>query len=152
MATLFVDPQTPRNPDAEPQFAMGGWIATAPFEDLLGMHIEQAGDGRARLSMPFLVQYAQGGGVMHGGALTSLADTAVAMAIKSLLPDGAIFATTELKMEFLAPARFGPVTAEAQVRGPEGREFYGEALLRDQQGGLLARFSSVFRLARGQQP
>lgn len=151
MARLLVSPESPRDLAGAPQFGLAGWIATAPFEDLLGMRIEQAAAGQAVLSMPFLVKHAQGGGVMHGGALTSLADTAVAMAIKSLLPEGTIFATTELKMEFFAPAREGRVVAEAQVRGPEGRQFFGEALLRDEQGEPLARFSSVFRLARGQQ-
>jgi len=150
MARLLVDAGSPRDPEAS-QFELDGWIATAPFEDLLEMRIETAAAGRAVLSMPFLVKHAQGGGVLHGGALTSLADTAVAMAIKSLLPEGAFFATTDLKMEFLAPAKAGRVRAEAQVHGPEGREFYGEARLIDAQGTLLARFSSVFRLARGQQ-
>jgi len=42
---------------------------------------------------------------MHGGALTALADTAVAMAIKSLLLEGTRFATIKLVMEFLAPVR-----------------------------------------------
>jgi len=151
MARLLVDAGSPRDPEGLPQFELEGWIATAPFEDLLEMRIESAAAGRAVLSMPFLVKHAQGGGVLHGGALTSLADTAVAMAIKSLLPEGAFFATTELKMEFLAPAKVGRVRSEAQVHGPEGREFYGEAQLFDAQGTLLARFSSVFRLARGQQ-
>ncbi len=149
MAKLLVDENTQRKA-AETQFEMESWIDGAPFEDLLGMTIEQAAEGRAVLSLPFTVKLAQGGGLMHGGALTSLADTAVAMAIKTLLSEGARFATTELSMRFLSPVKGGRVTAEARVRGPEGRSFYGEAVLTDDKGVEVARFCSTFRVARGQ--
>ncbi len=134
----------------ERQFDLQGWIDTAPFEDLLGMSIETAAEGRAVLSMPFTVQLAQGGGYLHGGALTALADTAVAIAIKTLLPEGTVFATTELSTRFLAPVREGRVTAAAAVRGPEGRTFQGEAVITDEEGREVVRFNSVFKVARGQ--
>jgi uncharacterized protein (TIGR00369 family) len=150
MARLLVPEMTPVRTDGPPQFALEGWVDTAPFEDLLGIVIESAGKGRARLSLPFVVRLAQGGGVLHGGALTTLADTAVAMAIKTLLPAGTRFATTELSTRFLAPLCRGRVTAEACVTGPQGRTFHGEATVRDEEGGEVARFTSVFRVARGQ--
>lgn len=149
MAILLVDGEQPRRPDIS-QFRLDGWIATAPFEDHVGLVIDEAEAGVARLTMPFRVCLANGGGVMHGGALVTLADTAVAMAIKSILPDGTTFATTELQTVFLAPVTAGMVTALARVRGPEGRTFFGEAEIRDETDTVVARFSSVFRVARGQ--
>ena len=41
-------------------------------------------------------------------------------------------------------------SARARVHGPEGRTFHGEAELFDEGGILVARFRSVFRVARGQ--
>lgn len=149
MAIMLVDGEQPRRPEIT-QFQLNGWIATAPFEDHVGLTIESAVAGEARLSMPFRVCLANGGGVMHGGALVALADTAVAMAIKSVLPVGTIFATTELQTRFLAPVLSGTVIAVAKVRGPEGRTFRGEAELRDETGTVVARFQSVFRIARSQ--
>lgn len=149
MALLLVDGNALRDPQTE-QFRLEGWIAAAPFEDYVGLTIEAAAAGEARLSMPFRLCLANGGGVMHGGALVALADTAVAMAIKSVLPRGTVFATTDLQMQFLAPVQAGTVTALARVRGPEGRTFYGDAELRDTAGTTVARFHSVFRVARGQ--
>lgn len=148
MAHLLTDGDTPRQAGAH-QFELAGWIDTAPFEDLLGMHIEEAGEGRAVLSMGFPVKFAQGGGVLHGGALTALADTAVAIAIKTLLSPGTIFATTELTTRFLAPVLAGPVRATAAVAGPQGRSFTGEALL-EADGRAVAHFTATFRVARGQ--
>ncbi len=149
MSILFVDGDTPRS-DSQAQFELKGWIDTAPFEDLCGIVIEETGQGRAVLSMPFVVKLAQGGGVAHGGALTTLADTAVAMAIKSLLPEGTIFATTELTTRFLAPVRKGAIRATAVVAFPLGRTLHGEATITDEDGREVARFTSVFRIARGQ--
>jgi uncharacterized protein (TIGR00369 family) len=149
MARLLVDGDVPHKA-GERQFELTGWVATAPFEDLLEMTIEEAAAGHAVLSLPFKVKHAQGGGFLHGGALTALADTAVAMAIKTLLPEGTVFATVELTMRFLAPVREGRVRAEARVSGPEGRTFRGEAVMTDADGREVARFGSVFRIARGQ--
>ena len=132
------------------QFVLTAWIETAPFEDLLGLEIKAAAHGEAVLTLDYRVKHANGGGMMHGGALVALADTAVAMAIKSLLPRGTVFATTELSMKFEAPLNSGQVCARARVSGPEGRSFFGSAELIDQAGQRIGCFSCVFRVARGQ--
>ncbi len=149
MARLLTNPESLRRPEEE-QFQLAEWIDTAPFEDLVGLTIERVQGGRAVLSLPFTIKLSQGGGVMHGGALVTLADTAVAMAIKSLLPPGTVFATTELTTRFLAPVREGRLTATAVIRGPQGRTFHGEACIADAEGREVALFTSVFRVARGQ--
>lgn len=147
MARLLVDGEQLKKPGTE-QFTLNEWIETAPLEDLLDMHIESAAGGEAVLSMPFRVKLSNGGGVMHGGALTALADTAVAMAIKSLLPAGSRFATTHLHMEFLVPVHAGRVLAKARVTGPDGRRFHGHVDLFDQDGQRVACFGCEFRVAR----
>ncbi len=149
MARLTASEDDLRQPQ-QAQFELAGWIDTAPFEDLVGLKIEAAAEGKAVLTLPFRVKLAMGGGFMHGGAITTLADTAVAMAIKSVLPPGTRFATTELTTRFLAPVKQGLVTATAHVRGPEGRSFYGEAKITDESGVEVAFFTADFRVARGQ--
>ena len=144
---LFANQDEPREPRAV-QFELEEWIDSSPFERLLGLRIEHAVEGRALLVLPFTVKLANGGGVMHGGAMTTLADTAVAMAIKSILPPGTVFATTGLTMEFKAPVLEGEVRAYARVRGPEGRIFHGECELRGERNELYASFTSVFKVAR----
>lgn len=80
--------------------------------------------------------------------MTTLADTAVAMAIKSILPAGTTFATIELSMEFVAPVLAGQVTARAKVHGVQDRIFHGDCDLLGESGELYARFKSVFKVAR----
>ncbi|GAU08287.1 PaaI family thioesterase [Desulfoplanes formicivorans] len=128
------------------------WIATAPFEDLLGMKIISASNGHAVLTMPFVRVLAQGLGFMHGGALVSLADTAVAMAAKSLLPPGTVFATTSITNRFLHPVTRGVVTARAVMTGRRGRDLMGNAEVTDEDGRVVMRFGAVFRVARKSWP
>ena len=130
------------------QVQLDQWIDCAPFERLLNMEIVEAADGHAVLTMPFYHDYAQGAGLMHGGALISLADTAVAMAIKGVLPPQTHFATIELSTKFLAPVRSGIVTARARIRKMEGRTIFGEATVYADTEKAVLEFASVFKLAK----
>lgn len=147
MVRMLVEGDAPRNP-SEQQFIMEDWVALAPFEELLGISILEADDGRAVLSMPFSVKLAQGGGVLHGGALTTLADTAAAMAIKTRVPESVPFATRDLKIRFLAPVCQGRVTATASLEQVDGRCYLVNVDLTDESGVRVAAFSADFRLLR----
>jgi uncharacterized protein (TIGR00369 family) len=129
-------------------FELPQWIACAPFEEYVGMRIDEAVDGRAVMSMPFKVKLCQGKGLMHGGAITALADTAVAIAIKTLLPEGTHFATVEMGLRFHAPVRGGSVKAVAHVAERDERTIKGEAEVFDQDGVKVATFHSVFKVKR----
>jgi len=129
-------------------FEMQGWITCAPFERLLQMEIIEASEGCATLKMPFLVDFAQGSGLMHGGALVSLADTAVVMAIKSVIPAGTQFVTVSLGAEFSHAVKLGVVTAKAKVTCQGGSEWRGEASICDEAGRVVVEFSSVFKVLK----
>ncbi len=133
------------------RFEMNQWISCAPFERLLNMTIVEACDGRATLTMPFLIDYAQGAGLMHGGALVSLADTAVVMAIKSIITPMSHLATTELESRFLLPVTKGDVTAKAEVVSREGRRLKGKATLYDEEGRAVMEFCSTFKVSKDAQ-
>jgi uncharacterized protein (TIGR00369 family) len=150
MAKLLDNPESLLIEDGNLPFKLEGWIDTAPFEDLIGIELVQVGGGEAILDCQARVKLTQGGGVVHGGVLTALADTAVAMAIKSLLPEGTVFATTELQMRFLTPVRSGRIRAYAEVCSSEERTYYGRATLYDASDVEVALFTSVFRVARNQ--
>ena len=124
------------------------WIDPAHFGRLLHMKIVTSGDGTAVLTMPFLIDFAQGSGLMHGGALVSLADTAVVMAIKSLVPPGTHFATTSIETKFLYPVKSGVVTARAHVTAKRQNRLYGRATLFNQEKRPVMEFRATFRIAK----
>ena len=133
------------------QFKMEKWISCAPFERLLKLKIVEADNGRAVLTMPFTKDMAQGAGLMHGGALVSLADTAVVMAIKSMIPPQTHFATITLESRFLHPVKKGMVTAKAHVGERDGRLFNGHASVYDDEDREVMQFTSVFKIAKDAQ-
>ncbi len=124
------------------------WISCAPFERLLNMAIVEAKDGHAVLTMPFFYDLAQGAGLMHGGALVSLADTAVVMAIKSVIPPQTHFATVSLESRFLHPVKQGMVTAKASADIALEKTINGQAVVYDQSDRAVLEFHSRFKIAK----
>ena len=100
--------------------------------------------------MPFYIQYAQGGrGLMHGGALVSLADTAVVMAIKSLIPPHSHFATIAAEVRYLLPVKKGVITRQGQGNGAGGKDRERPApLSTTKKSGAVMEFLSTFKIAR----
>ncbi|NNK95576.1 MAG: PaaI family thioesterase [Desulfobacterales bacterium] len=129
------------------QFERKKWISCAPFERLLQMNIVRVDEGQAVLTMPFSAELAQGAGLMHGGALVSLADTAVVMAIKSIVEPHTHFATISLESTFLYPVRKGIVTAHAEVKAAENRLISGRATLYNDDQKEILHFISTFKVA-----
>jgi acyl-CoA thioesterase len=127
------------------------WISCAPFESLLRMEIVEANDSTATLAMPFLYEFAQGAGLMHGGALISLADTAVVMAIKSRLSPDTHFATIHAESKFLYPVKKGIVTAKAQAEFDDDRTIHGASTVFDESGRPVLEFHSTFKIAKHRQ-
>jgi len=80
------------------------------------------------------------GGVLHGGALMTLADTAGALCAFLNLPDGAAGTTTiESKTNLLAAVRDGTVTATATPLKAGRTIIVVETEMRDSRGRLVAK-------------
>ena len=130
---------------------LNGWISCAPFEMLLNMKIIKAENAKATLKMPFYNDYAQGAGLMHGGAIVSLADTAVVMTIKSFLPPQTHFATISLSSKFLYAVKKGMITARAEAIIEDDRTIRGTATVFNDDDRPVLEFQSLFKIARDRQ-
>jgi uncharacterized protein (TIGR00369 family) len=80
-----------------------------------GFRLKDAAAGRATLQMKVQPRHMQVHGVVHGGVLASLADTAGGLALYLALPRGSRAATVEMKINFLEPVQSGTVFAEARI-------------------------------------
>lgn len=79
-------------------------------------------------------------GSVHGGYVAALLDSAIALAVYTVLPPGAGYTTTDLKIAYLRAvfAGTGPVQAEGRVINQGRRMVLGEARLTDREGRLCA--------------
>ncbi len=101
-----------------------GWLDNSPFIAHLGIRLEEIEPGRARLAMPFSDALPTMGNVVHGGAISSLVDTAAATAVwaGADVPERPRASTVGLTVDFLSPARGQGIAADARVvrRGSTG--------------------------------
>jgi uncharacterized protein (TIGR00369 family) len=70
-------------------------IASMPFAAGLGIRLETAGADETVAVLPWSDAHTTAGGLLHGGALMTLADTAGAVCAFLGLPDGMRTATTQ---------------------------------------------------------
>lgn len=109
------------------------------FPRLLGIEIDSITDTSARLSVEITENLLQLAGVMHGGAIATLVDTAVAMAILGACEAHAKFTTVELKVNYLRPLKEGRAVAEARLVQNGRRIIVADCDVFDAQGKLAAK-------------
>ncbi len=56
------------------------------------------------------------GGTVHGGALATLVDSAMGMALRTTTNEDEVPVTIDLNVSYLSPGRTGTLTATAQLR------------------------------------
>lgn len=88
-----------------------------PVNRHLGFRLISQGEGTAEVSMEIQEGFIQETGVVHGGILTTLADTTCVYALRPGLNPGLTMTSIELKLNFLRPvlAERGVVTARATM-------------------------------------
>jgi uncharacterized protein (TIGR00369 family) len=80
-----------------------------------GFVLAEAEPGRVVLRMRVGERHKQVHGVVHGGVVAALADTAAGLATYMAMPRGRRVATVEMKINYLEPVERGNITAEARV-------------------------------------
>jgi uncharacterized protein (TIGR00369 family) len=89
--------------------------AAMPFGPLLGIEFLDAGPEQVRARLAWAATRCTAGGVLHGGAIMGLADSAGGLLAYLNLPDGAEgTATIESKTNFFGAVRSGHVVARSR--------------------------------------
>ncbi|HXG66139.1 MAG TPA: PaaI family thioesterase [Blastocatellia bacterium] len=112
---------------------------TNHFPKYLGIELDSMEPGRARLSVAVKPELLQLQGVMHGGAIASLVDTAVAFAIISVSEPEDRFTTVEMKVNYLSPIREGRAVADARLIRNGRRIIVADCDVYDANGKLAAK-------------
>jgi 1,4-dihydroxy-2-naphthoyl-CoA hydrolase len=96
---------------SSPTADLDGMLAIMPFATACGVELLSATPEEVRGRMPWAAERCTSGGLLHGGALMSLADTLGAVCAFLNLPPGAGTSTIESKTNFFRGVRGGPVLA-----------------------------------------
>jgi len=89
-------------------------METMPFARQLGIELSEADRNEVRARLAWAEHLCTSGGVLHGGVVMTLADTAGALCAFLNLPEGALTSTIESKTNFFRGVREGTVEAVAR--------------------------------------
>jgi uncharacterized protein (TIGR00369 family) len=128
------------------------FIQALPHARALGMVLERLEDGVAVLSMAYDARFVgdPATGVIHGGAVSALMDTAAGAAVMSH-PAGALgTATMDLRIDYMRPAVPGRrITARAECYHTTRAVAFVRATASDGEGDLpVATATGAFTLER----
>lgn len=113
-------------------------LALMPFAESLGVRLREAGCDGVVGTLDWADERCTAGGLLHGGALMSLADSVGAVCAYLNLPPGAATSTIESKTNFFRGVRGGCVTASARPLHVGGRTIVVQTEIRDEAGRQVA--------------
>ncbi len=111
-----------------------------------GFQLDAAEAGRAVLRMKVRARHKQTHGVVHGGVLAALADTAGGLATYMVVPRGTRIATVEMKINYLEAVEKGTLIAEARVIRRGKNLAIVDCDVRDEEGKLVAKSLMTFSI------
>lgn len=115
-----------------------------PYAGLLGLELVSAERGAATFALDWRAELTRMEGILHGGALVSLLDTAAAFAVMTVLPPGGRTVTVDLTVHFLRPVSAGRLEARARVLRDGRRICVIQIEATDQTGVLISTATTTY--------
>jgi uncharacterized protein (TIGR00369 family) len=122
-------------------------MATSEFHTWAGMEVVEASAGEVTVAMDVSDRHLNLQGLVHGGMLAILADTACGLSIRSAMEAGRLHITTDMDIHYLAPARPGRLFGRGKAIRVGRSLAFAEASIEDAEGKLLARAQSRFSVS-----
>ncbi len=148
------NPETAADLDAKRQ-GLRDFFKTFPFFQLMGFELVDVEPSHARLSMSWRADLCQPAGIMHGGAIASLVDTAIAHSIL-LTPQyieahkqGGRIVSLDLRIKYLRPVSAGKIFCDARVTRMGRQIIHAVADVTDGEGKDIASGDSIYMLVAG---
>lgn len=124
-------------------------VGKAPFPKHMAMNLIEMEVGRAKIELLLSTVHLQPFGLVHGGVIATLIDTATFWAVFMSLDEDAGLVNVDLKLNYLRPATHGRLHAQGRSI-KEGKSLcYSEATVFDDLGTLLAHGTSTLMILPG---
>jgi uncharacterized protein (TIGR00369 family) len=129
---------------------LDGKLPPPPIAQLLDFRLTEVSEGRAVFTALPAEYHYNPIGVVQGGLVATLLDSAMGCAVQSTLPAGTGYTTLEIKVNFVRPLTHdtGVVTCEGTVIYVGGRMATAEARLTDAAGKLYAHGTTICLIMR----
>jgi len=122
-----------------------GHLPPPPISELVRMRLVDVENGRVTFACTPDASMYNPLGMVHGGLVCTLLDTATGCALHSTLPDGVGYTSVEIKVNYLKAVTVasGPLTAVGTVVKAGSRIGFAEAAATDASGALVATATST---------
>ena len=119
-----------------------------PAVALIGFDLVHVGDGCTTFRFVPDERHLNPLGSVHGGVLSTVADTALTTAVASRLDGDGMSTTVDLHVSFIRPVTIatGPLTCEARAVHIGGTLAYARAEMVDGAGSLYLQASATLRI------
>ncbi|WP_456387182.1 PaaI family thioesterase [Profundibacter sp.] len=116
-------------------------------QKLIGYELEAEADTFGLCHLDVGPQHLNTQGIVHGGILTVLMDTASGVTTRLSIDPATLppVMTVSLTVNYLAPALIGRITARGKIIGGGRKMIFAEATLTNAAGDVLATSSGVFK-------
>jgi uncharacterized protein (TIGR00369 family) len=118
-------------------------LAIMPFAATIGIALESAAPQQVTGRLAWSAELCTAGGVLHGGALMTLADSLGGLCAYLNLPDGAATATISSSANFLRPVRGGEVLGASRPVHVGRSVIVVQTELRDDSAALAAQVTQA---------
>ena len=113
-------------------------FAGVPYAKFLGLELGEVASGEATIHLTVRDELKQYQGVVHGGAVASLIDTASAFAVMTQIDVHERVTTTDLTIHYLRPITEGRMAATARIVRAGRRLFVLSVEVRNDRNVLVA--------------
>jgi len=113
-------------------------FAAVPYAKFLGLQLGEVRQGEVSIHLDIRAELKQNQGVVHGGAIASLIDTASAFAVLTQIDPAERVTTTDLTIHYLRPAITGRMVATARIIRGGRRLFVLSVDVHDSAAALIA--------------
>ena len=113
-------------------------FASVPYAKFLGLELGEVASGEATIHLAVRDELKQNQGVVHGGAIASLIDTASAFALLAYIDVHERVTTTDLTIHYLRPITAGRMAATARIVRGGRRLFVLSVEVRNDRNVLVA--------------
>jgi acyl-CoA thioesterase len=113
-------------------------FAAVPYAKFLGLELGEVALGEATVHLAVRDELKQNQGVVHGGAIASLIDTASAFALLTYIDVHERVTTTDLTIHYLRPVTEGRMSATAHIVRAGRRLFVLSVEVRNDRNVLVA--------------
>jgi uncharacterized protein (TIGR00369 family) len=127
-------------------------IEAPPAAALLGWKALELEPGRVKVRYTARAEFGNPQGAIQGGFLAAMLDDAMGPALFTTLHSDQFAPTVEMKVNYLRPARPGPIIAEGRVVHRTRSLAFLEGTLATEDGDLIATGSATARIVATMRP